>query len=310
MDDRDGREANDLVIVLTYYHPYVSGLTYVAKDLAEGLAARGWRVCVVASKHDPSLPTHDEHHGVRIVRAPVLAKVGKGTVGLNLTRWPCANGPLPGGQPAPSADRGRPARAAVVPPGGVDLPLRRALPPGLVNAAQQRAVDLSNRIALPALGGHGGQQRGLRPAQPPVAGDPGPGWRRSRRRARRGSRAGRPSATRRRPAGSTSGSWVASSRRRGLEYLVDAFLALEDPEARLLIGGDYTDVAGGSVVERVRRHIGDDPRVRLLGFIDEADLDDFYASLDAFALPSVNAFEAFGIVQVVADDLRCPRRRE
>ena len=86
MDDRDGREANDLVIVLTYYHPYVSGLTNVAKDLAEGLAARGWRVCVVADKHDPSLPTHDEHHGVRIVRAPVLAKVGKGTVGLNLTR--------------------------------------------------------------------------------------------------------------------------------------------------------------------------------------------------------------------------------
>ena len=38
----------------------------------------------------------------------------------------------------------------------------------------------------------------------------------------------------------------------------------------------------------------------MLGFIPEEDLDDFYASLDVFALPSVNAFEAFGIVQVVA----------
>ncbi|MDT7745766.1 MAG: hypothetical protein QOE59_4844, partial [Actinomycetota bacterium] len=83
---RDTLVENDLVIVLTYYAPYVSGLTNVARDVAEGLAARGWRVCVVASKHDPSLPTHEILGGVRVVRAPVLAKVGKGTIGVNLTR--------------------------------------------------------------------------------------------------------------------------------------------------------------------------------------------------------------------------------
>ncbi len=38
----------------------------------------------------------------------------------------------------------------------------------------------------------------------------------------------------------------------------------------------------------------------MLGFLAEADISDFYASLDAFALPSVNPFEAFGIVQVEA----------
>ena len=43
-----------------------------------------------------------------------------------------------------------------------------------------------------------------------------------------------------------------------------------------------------------------DPRVSLLGFVPDERLADFYASLDVFALPSVNAFEAFGIVQVVA----------
>ncbi len=32
----------------------------------------------------------------------------------------------------------------------------------------------------------------------------------------------------------------------------------------------------------------------------EERLGDFYASLDVFTLPSVNAFEAFGIVQAVA----------
>ena len=85
-----------------------------------------------------------------------------------------------------------------------------------------------------------------------------------------------------------------------MEHLVDAFLALDDPDARLLIGGDFEGVAGGSVVDTVRRHIRDDPRITMLGFIPEDDLDDFYASLDVFALTSVNAFEAFGIVQVVA----------
>jgi glycosyltransferase involved in cell wall biosynthesis len=87
---------------------------------------------------------------------------------------------------------------------------------------------------------------------------------------------------------------------KGLEYLVEGFRRLEDPDARLLVAGDHTKIAGGSVVDRVRRAIGDDPRVRLLGFLPDESLPDLYASLDVFALPSVNSFEAFGIVQVEA----------
>ena len=43
----------DVTIVLTYYLPYTSGLTEVARTVAEGLAARGRRVAVVACRHDP-----------------------------------------------------------------------------------------------------------------------------------------------------------------------------------------------------------------------------------------------------------------
>jgi glycosyltransferase involved in cell wall biosynthesis len=87
---------------------------------------------------------------------------------------------------------------------------------------------------------------------------------------------------------------------KGIEYLVDGFRAFDDPDARLLIAGDYAKVAGGSVIERVRAHIGDDDRIRVLGFLPDDRLADFYASLDVFALPSINSFEAFGIVQVEA----------
>ena len=122
----DEHPHHDLCIVLTYYSPYVSGLTNVARDLAEGLAARGWRVCVVASKHDPELATHEIVNGVEVIRAPVLAKVGKGTIGLNLTRLALREmAPVDGGQPAPPPGRGRAARAAVAGARGVDLPLRR-----------------------------------------------------------------------------------------------------------------------------------------------------------------------------------------
>ncbi|MEJ2863349.1 glycosyltransferase family 4 protein [Actinomycetospora flava] len=300
----DDRRHHDLCIVLTYYSPYVSGLTNVARDLAEGFAARGKRVCVVASKHDPDLPTYETVNGVQVVRAPVLAKVGKGTIGLNLTRLALremarstvVNLHLPlveGGllarlSPAPVVSTYH--CDVSLPTGDGPLALR------LVNAAQHRAIDFSSRVALrrsaaavvssedyarhsrmwPSI-------RGGMVAIPPPCPPRG---------------AGRP--TYRRTDGLHVGFLGRIVEEKGVEHLVDAFLALDDPDARLLIGGDYVDVAGGSVVQRVRRHIGDDPRVEMLGFIPEDDLDDFYASLDVFALPSVNAFEAFGIVQVVA----------
>ena len=72
------------------------------------------------------------------------------------------------------------------------------------------------------------------------------------------------------------------------------------------MGGDYTKVAGGSVVGRVRAAMGDDPRITLLGFLADEQVPDFYASLDVFTLPSVNALEAFGIVQVEAMMLGVP----
>ena len=62
---------DDLAIALTYCTPYVSGLTNMARDIAEGLAARGRRVTVVTSHFDSGLPLEEEINGVRVLRAPV-----------------------------------------------------------------------------------------------------------------------------------------------------------------------------------------------------------------------------------------------
>jgi glycosyltransferase involved in cell wall biosynthesis len=297
VEERPSSVVNDLVVVLTYYTPYVSGLTNVARDVAEGLAARGWRVCVVTSKHDPALPTHDELNGVRIVRAPVLARVGKGTIGINLTRVALhemrrsrvANLHLP------LIEAGVLSRLSPVPVVSTyhcDV----TLPPGLINDLQRRAIDRASAGALRrsvttvvSSEDYARHSRLWPTIRPTMAQIPPPCIPRGE---------GRP--TFRDGSGFHVGFLGRLVEEKGVEHLVDAFRALDDPDARLLIGGDYLGVAGGSVVDRVRHHAGDDPRISLLGFVPDDRLDDFYASLDAFALPSVNAFEAFGIVQVVA----------
>jgi glycosyltransferase involved in cell wall biosynthesis len=289
--------STDLAIALTYYSPYVSGLTNMARDIAEGLAARERRVTVVTSRFEPDLPREEEINGVRVLRAPVLARVGRGVISPQLVRLA-------------RAALGRSAVASLQLPmleaGAIAAGLRTplvstyhcdvTLPPGLVNDVQRVVVDASNRLAMRRSAAvavtsedyarHSRMWPSITPSMEVVAPPcpaPPPG-----------------APTYRETDGPHIGFLGRIVREKGLEHLVRGFRALPDPDARLLLGGDYTHVAGGSVVAQVRAAMGDDPRIRLLGFVPEERVGEFYASLDVFTLPSVNAFEAFGIVQAVA----------
>ncbi len=293
----DDQRDVDLVIALTYYAPYVSGLTNMARDIAEGLAARGRRVTVVTSRFDSSLSRDEQINGVRVLRAPVLLRLGRGVISpelVRLARSTIAKATV-GALQLPMLEAG--AIAA-----GMRTPLVSTyhcdvtLPSGAVNAVQRLVVDASNRHAMRRsaivavtsedYARHSRMWPSIEPSMaivaPPCPPPP----------------PGRPSY--RETDGLHVGFLGRIVREKGLEFLVRGFRALPDPDARLLIGGDFTHVAGGSVVEQVRAAIGDDSRVRLMGFVPEDRIGDFYASLDVFTLPSVNAFEAFGIVQAVA----------
>jgi glycosyltransferase involved in cell wall biosynthesis len=288
---------DDLVVALTYYSPYVSGLTNMARDIAEGLAARGRRVTVVTSCYERDLPRREEINGVRVLRAPVLLRLGRGVVSPDFVRLAVAtaNRARVVNLHLPMLEAGAIAQfttAPIVATYHCDV----TLPPGLVNTVQRTVVDASNRRAMRRAGAvavtsedYGRHSRMWRWIAPTVESIPPPCHAPPR---------GEP--TFRETDGPHIGFLGRIVREKGLEYLVRAFRTLEDPDARLLIGGDFTHVAGGSVVEQVRAAIGEDPRVRLLGFVPEERIGDFYASLDLFSLPSVNAFEAFGIVQAVA----------
>jgi glycosyltransferase involved in cell wall biosynthesis len=291
------RGQDDLVIALTYYAPYVSGLTNMARDLAEGLAERGRRVTVVTSRFDPALPRAEEINGVRVLRAPVLARLGRGVVSpqlIRLARSTMAKARV-GSLQLPMLEAGAIAaglRTPIIATYHCDV----TLPAGPVNAVQRTVVDASNRLAMKRsaivavtsedYARNSRMWSAIEPAMAIVAPPcpPPPDGMASYRETD----------------GPHIGFLGRIVREKGLEYLVRGFRALPDPDARLLIGGDFTHVAGGSVVQQVRAAIGDDPRIRLLGFVPEDRIGDFYASLDVFTLPSVNAFEAFGIVQAVA----------
>jgi len=288
---------HDLLIGLNYYSPYVSGLTNVARDVAVGLVARGHRVKVVTTRHDPALPEFETVDGVEIERTPVVARLGKGVISPTLvTRTIAAS------RRARLTNLHLPMLEAGLIAGRCASPVALtyhcdvSLPPGALNAVQRTAVDLSSRRAMRAAStvvvtsDDYAQHSRLWPAM-------------------RGRTVVIPPPCHQRPAGQPrfrdgAGLHIGFLGRiveeKGLQYLVRGFQQLDDPDSRLLIGGDFAHVVGGSVVDEVRALIDGDPRVRLLGFLPDEDLADFYASLDVFTLPSVNAFEAFGIVQVEA----------
>ncbi len=69
-----------ILIVLTYYRPHISGLTIYAELLADAFVARGHEVTILTSRHEKNLPLMEIKNNVRIVRAPVLMKISKGVV--------------------------------------------------------------------------------------------------------------------------------------------------------------------------------------------------------------------------------------
>ena len=79
---------------------------------------------------------------------------------------------------------------------------------------------------------------------------------------------------------------------KGLDLLVEAFLALDAPGCRLTIAGD------GPELDSLRRAAAGDERVRLLGSVPTDRVADLFRSSDVFAFPS--SIDAFGLVLVEA----------
>lgn len=306
----EGGPPLSILMVLDYYLPYVSGLSVTVERLAEGLAGRGHSVSVLTHRHDPALATEEMRGPVRVVRAPVLARVGKAQVSpaivfaarREIPRADVLHLHAPLVPAVPLAFLGRRAGKPIVTNFHCDL----RLPPGAGNRVVESVARLSQDYALersdvlvnstedyarsvPLLARRLERFTGIVPPVPPLsrsavsAGE---------LRARWKTGAG--------PVVLFVGRFAAE---KGLPVLVAARESIrrELPGAVLLLAGENRDIPGEDVGRRLAPLLADPASgVIATGHVPDAEMAALFELADVLALPSVNSTESFGMIQVEA----------
>jgi glycosyltransferase involved in cell wall biosynthesis len=300
-----------ILVALTYYRPHISGLTIYVERAARALAARGHEVLVLTSRYDRRLPLEEVRDGVRIRRVPVLMRVSKGvimpTIGwwaTRLARWADVLWlHLPQFDAAGIALRGRLFRKPVVLTYHCDV----TLPPGWLNRLANQVVHLMDHLAArladvivsytedyarhsPYLSRYLAKVRVIPPPVEIPVPDP---ERVAAFRARWGLEGQ-----------VVIGMAARLAAEKGVEYLLEALphILAVYPNARVLFAGPYRNVLGeeayarrlAPLFERYRDHW------TFVGVLEPEEMAAFYASCDVVVLPSWNATESFGLVQVEA----------
>ncbi len=298
--------------VLTYYRPWVSGLTIYVERLSRALVQQEHDVTVLTSQYEPNLPRYDVVDGVKVVRVPVAARVSKGVImpSFGPMAWKLAQQAdvihlhLPQFDAPGVAMRGRILGKPVVLTYHCDL----QLPSGTINRLIDRVVLFQNRMAgkladavvtytrdygthSPYLSPYLGKKLYIIP--PPVD-----------LPAEEVAVTQQFSATHQLNGKLVIGIICRLATEKGVEVLLKAMPIVREahPNAIVLQAGQHENVIGeeayaaklAPLFEQYKDHY------HLLGNIEGADLTAFYKNLDCLCIPSLNRTESFGLVQIEA----------
>lgn len=303
-----------ILVVLTYYRPHTSGLTIYAERLAKALARRGHQVTVLTSQFDPSTPAEEMQDGVRIVRAPVLFRLSKGvimpTFGALANKLVAEHDViqlhLPQFDAAGVALRGRLLKKPTVITYHCDL----HMPPGMLAWAANQAVRVMNNLAAlfthrivtytrdyaensPFLNRH---LKKLKVIPPPVE------------LPEVSAEAVAEFAHRHNPHDHhpVIGMAARFATEKGVEILLEALPRVLEvfPNALVEFAGPYQNIIGeeqyiNRLMPRIQKYIEED-HWRFVGVLNPAQMATYYPNIDVLTLPSLNATEAFGLVQIEA----------
>jgi glycosyltransferase involved in cell wall biosynthesis len=295
---------------LDYYRPNISGLTLYVESLARGLAARRHDVTILTHAHCAGLPREESDAGVRIVRAPVLARAGKALISpaivaasrRELARADVFHLHSPLVNAVPLSLAGGAAGVPIVvtyhcdlkPPPGVVQRVIETLARGSQDFALSRAhtiVTYTEDYArhTPSLAKRISKVRWI---LPPVVDPRGTGRSREEIRARYGVRG--------KPVLLFLGRFAEE---KGLPYLAGALPEIRRhfPDAALLLAGEKDRVPGETVGERLAPLLADPGSgVVATGSVPPEEIGDLFRVADLLVLPSTNSTESFGLVQVEA----------
>ena len=300
-----------ILTTLTYYTPHISGLTVYAARVVKGLVERGHQVTVLTSHYDRALPYREEMDGAQVIRPAVWLRLSKGVLMPGFF-WRAARLlhqhdllylHLPQFEASAVAAYARlVARKPTVTSYQCDI----ELPGGIASTIFGVAISLSHHLTARCshrivatsrdYAEHSGFLQRYKskllavypPCPTPRAGE------------------GEPLDLRQRYGlgdGPIVGFLGRFAEDKGVGYLIEAVpeVLRSFPEARFVLAGQREKVFGERVYERLRPGIaalGD--RLVFPGQLPSAQLAEFYSACDVLVLPSINATESFGMVQVEA----------
>ena len=298
--------------VLTYYRPWMSGLTIYVEWLSKALVQQGHDVTVLTSQYDPELPRYDVQDGVKIVRVPVAARVSKGVLmpSFGPMAWKLAQKAdvihlhLPQFDAPGVALRGRLMNKPVVLTYHCDL----QLPPGLFNRMVDRVVLLMNQLAghlsdavVTYTRDYGSHSPYLSPyldsklkvIPPPVEMVT---CTNSEAQAFRDKH--------QLEGHEVIGIAARLATEKGVEVLLKALpiVQAQFPRVKVLHAGPYENILGEEAYAARLAPLFKKYKntYHLLGLLEGADFAAFYRNLDVLCMCSLNSTESFGMVQIEA----------
>lgn len=302
-----------ILFFITYYDPYISGLTICVKRLAEALARKKYRVHVLCMQHALALLRQEKIVGVAVTRSVPLCRISKGFISFDwiiqsvqlvadadvvVVNLPQVEGWIP-------AVMGKLLRKRVVAIYHCEV----VLPAGFVNSIIQSLLELANMVTLALadqvvtytrdFARHSQLLRWVKgktiAIYPPIPVPAEDGKFQKRLAQNIGENT------------QVIGVAARLAAEKGIEYLLEAIPMLNDKcqilnkKCKIIIAGPMEPVGEEaykrkifSLVKKYR------DQVVLLGEIAPEAMGSFYSLLDVLVLPSINSTEAFGMVQVEA----------
>ncbi len=298
--------------VLTYYRPWMSGLTIYVEWLSKALVEQGHDVTVLTSQYDDELPRYEVMDGVKIVRVPVAARVSKGVLmpSFGPMAWKLAlkadviHLHLPQFDAPGVALRGRILNKPVVLTYHCDL----KLPVGAFNRMVDKVVQTMNQLAgelsdavvtytrdygehAPFLSQY--VDKKLRVITPPVD------------MVHCTDDEARAFGTKHQLAGhETIGIAARLATEKGVEVLLNALPLVQEkfPKVKVLHAGPYENIIGEEAYAARLAPLFEKYKdsYHLLGLLEGAEFAAFYQNLDVLCMCSLNSTESFGLVQIEA----------